>query len=73
MHACNPTPAPIVKGDKFGRFQSPKNQYEIDQMKLVTYASAIKILMYIQVCTRCDLAFVIEMLVRYQKNQGISH
>jgi hypothetical protein len=24
-HACNPTPAPIVKGDKFGSFQSPRN------------------------------------------------
>jgi hypothetical protein len=25
MHACNPTPAPIVKGDKYGSFQSPRN------------------------------------------------
>jgi hypothetical protein len=30
MHACNPTPAPIVKGDKYESFQSPMNQYEID-------------------------------------------
>jgi hypothetical protein len=22
MHACNSTPAPIVKGDKYGTFQS---------------------------------------------------
>jgi hypothetical protein len=25
MHACNPTPTPIVKGDKFGSFLSPRN------------------------------------------------
>jgi hypothetical protein len=25
MHACNPTPAPRVKGDKYGRFQSHRN------------------------------------------------
>jgi hypothetical protein len=25
MHTCNPTPAPIVKGDKYGSFQSPRN------------------------------------------------
>jgi hypothetical protein len=25
MHACNPTPAPIVKGDKYGSFQSLRN------------------------------------------------
>jgi hypothetical protein len=30
MHACIPTPAPIVKGDKYGSFQSPRNQYEIN-------------------------------------------
>jgi hypothetical protein len=33
MHKCNPTPAPIVKGVKFGKFQCPRNQYEIDEMK----------------------------------------
>jgi hypothetical protein len=30
MDASKPTPAPIVKGDRFGKIQSPKNQYEID-------------------------------------------
>jgi hypothetical protein len=35
MHKCNPTPAPIVKGVKFGKFQCPRNQYEIDKMKMV--------------------------------------
>jgi hypothetical protein len=73
LHACNPTPAPIVKGDKFGSFHSPRNQYEIDQIKSVTYASAVGRLMYVQVCTRPDLAFVIGMLGRYQKNPSISH
>jgi hypothetical protein len=42
MHACKPTPAPIVKSDKYESFQSPRNQYEIDQMKLVTYAPAVE-------------------------------
>jgi hypothetical protein len=73
MHACNPTPAPIVKGDKYGSFQSPKNQYEIDQMKSVLYASVVGSLMYAQVCTHPDLTFVIGMLSRYQKNPGVSH
>jgi hypothetical protein len=65
MHACNPTPAPIVKGDKYESFQSPRNQYEIDQMKSVSYASAIESLIYAQVCTRLDLAFVTGMFGRY--------
>jgi hypothetical protein len=73
MHACNPTSAPIVKGDKYGSFQSPRNQYEIDQMKSVPYASAVGSLIYAQVCTSLDLAFVTGMLGRYQKNLDIDH
>jgi hypothetical protein len=73
MNACNSTPAPIVKGDKYGSFQSPRNQYEIDQMKSVPYASAVRSVMYAQVCTRPDLAFMTGMLGRYQKNLVISH
>jgi hypothetical protein len=69
MHACNPTPAPIVEGDKFVSFQSHRNQYEIDQMKLVPYASTIRILMYAQVCICPDLSFVTMMLDRYKKIQ----
>jgi hypothetical protein len=49
MHACNPTPAPIVKGDKYGSFQSLGNQYKINQMKSISYASAVGSLMYAQV------------------------
>jgi hypothetical protein len=70
MHKCNPMPAPIVKGTKFENFQCLRNQYEIDEMKEVLYASVVRSLMYAQVCTRPDLAFVIGMLDRYQKNPG---
>jgi hypothetical protein len=73
MHASNATPAPIVKGDSFGKFQCPKNQYEIDQMKAVPYASAVGSLQYAQVCTRPDLAFITGVLGRYQDNPGMEH
>jgi hypothetical protein len=73
MHACNHMLALIVKGNEYGSFQSPRNQYEIDQMKSVPYASAVGSLMYAQVCTRPDLAFVTGMLGRYQKNLDIDH
>jgi hypothetical protein len=73
MHACNHTLAPIVKGDKYGSLQSPRNQYEIDQTKSVPYASAVGSLIYAQVCTCLDLAFVTRMLGRYQKYPGVSH
>ena len=65
MHKCSPSPAPIVKGDRYGDFQCPRNQYEIDQMKTVPYASAVGSLQYAQVCARPDLAFVTGLLDRF--------
>jgi hypothetical protein len=73
MHKSNATPTPIVKGDSFGQFQCPKNQYEIDQMKAVPYASAVGSLQYAQVCARPDLAFITGVLFRYQENPDIQH
>jgi hypothetical protein len=67
MYKCNPTLAPIVKDTKFRNFQCPRNQYEIDKMKVVPYASAVRNLMYAQIYTRSDLAFITGMLDRYQK------
>ena len=73
MHVSKPTPAPIVKGDSFGKHQCPKNKYELEQMKAVPYASAVESLHYAQVCTRPDLSFVTGVLGRYQSNPGIKH
>jgi hypothetical protein len=73
MHKSNATLATIVKGDSFRQFQCPKNQYGIDQMKAIPYASAVGSLQYAQVCTRPDLAFITGVLDRYQANPGIEH
>ena len=73
MHKCSPSPAPIVKGDIYGDFQCPRNQYEIDQMKVVSYALAVGSLQYAQVCTRPDLAFVTGLLGRFQSNPGTEY
>ncbi|WKA03458.1 hypothetical protein VitviT2T_021565 [Vitis vinifera] len=42
-------------------------------MKNIPYASTFESLMYAQVCTRPDIAFVVGMLGRYQSNPGIDH
>jgi hypothetical protein len=41
MHKCSASLAPMVKDDRYGDFQCPTNQYELDQMKVVSYASTI--------------------------------
>ena len=42
-------------------------------MKNVPYASALGSIMYAQVCTRPDIAFVTGLLGRYQSNPGYDH
>ena len=73
MHKSKPTPAPIVKGDSFGKYQCPKNKYELEQMKAVPYASVVGSLQYAQLCTRLDLSFVTGILGWYQSDPGIEH
>ncbi|KAK2972148.1 hypothetical protein RJ640_018216 [Escallonia rubra] len=73
MHNCAPTVAPVVKGDKFSLLQCPRNQLEQDEMERIPYASAVGSLMYAQVCTRPDIAYVVGMLGRYQMNPGMGN
>ena len=73
MKYCSPSVAPIVKGDKLSLDQCPKNDFKQEQMKNIPYASAVGSLMYAQVCTRPDIAFVMGMLGRYQSNPGLDH
>lgn len=73
MQSCSPSVAPVVKGDKFGLYQCPKNDLEREQMGLIPYASVVGSLMYAQVCTRPDIAYITGMLGRYQSNPGMDH
>lgn len=42
-------------------------------MKGIPYANALGNIMYAQVCTRPDIAFVTGLLGRYQSNSGHDH
>ena len=73
MKDCSPSVSPIVNCDRFNMNQCPKNDLEKEQMKNISYASAVGSLMYAQVCTRPDIAFAVGMLGRYQSNPGMDH
>ena len=62
-----------MKGDIFDLNQCPKNDFEREHMKNIPYASAVGSLMYVQVCTKPDIAFAVGALGRYQSNPGIDH
>ena len=73
MRDCLPSVTLIVKNDRFNLNQCPRNEFEKEQMKNIPCASAIRSLMYAQVCTRPDIAFAMGMLGRYQSNPGLDH
>ncbi|KAG8496840.1 hypothetical protein CXB51_008132 [Gossypium anomalum] len=62
-----------LKETKFSLTQCPKSNLEIQEMKKIPYASAVGSLMYAQVCTHPDIAYIFGMLGRYLSNPGIDH
>jgi len=73
MQKCKSGDTPVAKGDKFSLKQCPKGNLEIQEMQKIPYASAIGSLMYAQVCTRPDIAYIVGVLGRYLSNPGMDH
>ena len=73
MQNCKPGDTPVAKGEKFNLNQCPKNELESKEMEKVPYAALIGSLMYAQVCTRPDIAYIVGVLSRYLSNPGSDH
>ena len=73
MQNSKPGDTPVAKGDKFSLNQCPKNSLESQEMQKIPYASAVGSLMYAQVCTHPDIAYIVGMLGRYLSNPGMDH
>ncbi|KAK4856950.1 hypothetical protein QYF36_023003 [Acer negundo] len=73
MHDSKPGDTPVAKEDKFSLNQCPKNNLEVKEMQKIPYALAVGSLMYAQVCTRSDIAYIVGMLGRYLSNPGMDH
>nr|CAN61880.1 hypothetical protein VITISV_018026 [Vitis vinifera] len=73
MSNCAPEDTPVAKGDKFSLHQCPKNELEKKDMERFPYASVVGSLVYAQVCTRPDIAYIVGMLGRYLSNPGMDH
>ncbi|XP_038982244.1 secreted RxLR effector protein 161-like [Phoenix dactylifera] len=73
MENSKPSPVPINKGEKLSQSQSLRNEIEREYMKAFPYVSLIGTLMYAQVRTRPDIAYVVELLERFQANPGMEH
>ena len=73
MQNCAPGDTPVAKGDKLSLLQCPKTDLEVKEMQDIPYASAVGSIMYAQVCTRPDIAYIVGMLGRYLSNPGMDH
>ncbi|XP_050920056.1 secreted RxLR effector protein 161-like [Lathyrus oleraceus] len=63
----------VAKGDKFCIKQRPTTDLEKEELYKVPYSSAAGSLMYVQVCTRPDLAFIVGVFGIYLSNSGMQH
>ena len=73
MKTCKAGEVSVVKGDKLGKIQCPRNDFERKSMEDIPYASVVGSLMYAQVCTSPDIAFIVGVLDRYLSNPRQAH
>ncbi|XP_050896197.1 secreted RxLR effector protein 161 [Lathyrus oleraceus] len=73
MKDSKPGDIHVAKGDKFCLKLWPTMDLEKEEMHKVPYASAVGSLMYAQVFTRPDLAFIVGVLGRYLSNPDMQH
>ena len=64
---------PIAKDGKFTLSQCPKNELEQKEMQKFPHATAVGSLIYAQVCTHLDIAYIVEMLGRNLNNLGMDY
>ena len=51
----------------------PKNDFKVNEMQRIPYASAVGSLMYAQVSTRPNIVYIVGMLSKYLTNASMDH
>ena len=64
---------PFRHGIAFSKDQCPKADQEKEYTRKIPYAEAVGSLMYVVLCTRSDICYVVGMVSQYQSNPGPSH
>ena len=64
---------PLGSHFRLSKEQLLKTKEERDHRNKVPYVSAIGSLMYVMVCTRLDIAYVMEFVTRYMSRLGKQH
>ena len=73
MSGCAPLTTPLPLGLSLTIEDGPLSEEEKKEMMKIPYYEALGSLMWLQVATRPDLAFVIGLLARFAHNPGKEH
>jgi phosphoribosylformylglycinamidine (FGAM) synthase PurS component len=71
--SCKPVMTPMAQHFKLSNLDSPKTDDEVAYMNKVPYANSVGSLMYLMVCTRPDVGYVVSVVSRYLANPGKNH
>ncbi|XP_074291598.1 secreted RxLR effector protein 161-like [Silene latifolia] len=64
---------PMGSGIILSKSQSPSELEDVERMKLIPYASAVRSIMHAMIFTRPNVSYALSMTSRYQANPGYSH
>ena len=73
MHDSKSVSVPLGNHFILSKDKSPANKEEEEYMNRIPYSNAIGSVMYLMVCTRPDLAYVVSTLSRFMTNPGPYH
>ncbi|KAJ3492187.1 hypothetical protein NLJ89_g11265 [Agrocybe chaxingu] len=73
MSDCNPRSTPLPCGIELSELNAPRTDEDVLFMKDKPYREALGCIMWLQVGTRPDLSFAVNLLSRYQANPGPMH
>ena len=73
MEGCIPASTLLLPGLILENNNCPTNAQDIDEMKNILYREAFGLLMWLQVATRPDLLFAVNILSRFAHNPRKSH
>jgi hypothetical protein len=73
MSDTKPRSTPLPAGLLLSIEDSPKTKEEVDDMKKIPYRQALGSLMWLQVATRPDLSYTVNLLSRFANNPGRKH
>ena len=73
MESCHPNVIPAEPGLHLSSAMAPKNKEEEEQMKEVSYQSAVGALLYLSTTTRPDISYAVSKVARFNQNPGPQH